>query len=142
MSETIYVKVGRRYKPIYEYDQKVCDSFPVGSHLVVSEPGHQITRFNVNLDFAPVLAALASGREAFVSAIQKATLLTPQKKLNPKELAAFEAWKRATGEETLMLSSASASDVYDAFERAIIEAANRSEKRSEREDSGTRATND
>ena len=138
MSETIYIKSGRRYKPIYEYDQKVCDSFPIGSHLVVSEPGHQITRYNVSPNFAPVLAALASGREAFVNALQKATLLTPQKKLNAKELTAFEAWKKATGEETRMLESASASDVYDAFEKAIIEATNRSEKRSEREDTGTR----
>lgn len=132
MSETIYIKVGRRYKPIYEYDPMVCDSFPEGTHLVVSTPGSRLTRFRVDPDFAPVMAAIAHGREAFISAIQKATLLSPRdKKLSGRELAAFEAWKKATGEETLMLESASASDVYDAFERALIEATRRSPKETE-----------
>lgn len=140
MSETIYIKVGRRYKPIYEYDPKVCDSFPVGSHLVVCEPGHMLTRFRVEPDFAPVLAAIASGREAMVTAIQQATLLRPgDGKLSPKQLKAFEDWKKATGEETLILERPSASDIFDAFERAVIEASDRSEKRSERAEPETRA---
>lgn len=140
MSETIYIKVGRRYKPIYEYDQKVCDSFPVGSHLVVCEPGHRLTRFSVDPDFAPVLAAIAKGRDAAVDVIQKATeaRYTRSVKLSPKELEAFEVWKDATGKDTLVLERASAVEVFEAFEKALIEAARRESERSEDEPSGTR----
>lgn len=139
MSETIYIKAGRRYKPIYEYDPKVCDSFPEGSHLVVCEPGHRLTRFRVDPDFAPVLAAIASGRDAMVTAIQSATMLRQRDgKLNAKELRAFEDWKRATGEETLLLERPSAADIFEAFEKALIDAANRSPKGTEDGDAGTR----
>ncbi len=141
MSETIYIKVGRRYKPIYEYDQKVCDSFPLGAHLVVCEPGHQITRFRVAPDFAPVLAAIAKGRDAMVSAIQNATepRYARNTPLSQQELEAFEAWKKATGQETLRLERASAVEVFEAFEKALIEATKRESERSEDEPSGTRA---
>jgi hypothetical protein len=123
MSETIYVKKGRRYKPIYEYDSLVCDSFPEGSHLVVSTPGCRITRYRVEPDAAPILAAIAMGRDAMIEAIQKASEVSSRDALlSPRELKAFEEWKKATGQETLMLNRPSAVDIFTAFEKALLQA--------------------
>ena len=35
MKKIYYEKVGRRYKPVAEYDPDYLDSFPKGSHLVM-----------------------------------------------------------------------------------------------------------
>ena len=139
MNETIYIKSGRRYKPIYEYDPMVCDSFPEGSHLVVCEPGSRLTRLRVDPNFAPVLAAIAAGRGAMVDAIQNATLLRScGGKLSERELKAFEDWKEATGRETLVLDRPSATEIFEAFEKALIEATKREQERSDGDASGTR----
>lgn len=123
MSETIYIKKGRRYKPIYEYDPLVCDSFPQGSHLVVSTPGCRITRYRVEPDTAPILAAIAMGRDSMVQAIQKASEVSSRDALlSPRELKAFEEWKKATGRETLLLSRPSAVEIFEAFEKALLQA--------------------
>lgn len=123
MSETIYIKKGRRYKPIYEYDPLVCDSFPEGTHLVVSTPGCRITRYRVEPDAAPILAAIALGRDAMIEAIQQASEVSSRDALlSPRELKAFEEWKKATGRETLLLSRPSSVDIFEAFEKALLQA--------------------
>ena len=35
MKKVYYIKEGRRYVPVAEYDQDLMDSFPKGTHIVV-----------------------------------------------------------------------------------------------------------
>jgi hypothetical protein len=79
MKKIFYEKVGRRYKPVYEYDQTLMDAFPKGAHLVLCYPGGQSTRYNVNIDYAPLIAAGRVAEDAVCEAIVKAQDLKPQK---------------------------------------------------------------
>jgi hypothetical protein len=54
---TFYKKVGRRYIPVREYDSECNDAYQHGTHLVVSVPGHKLTRFNIEPELAPLIAA-------------------------------------------------------------------------------------
>ncbi len=72
-------KVGRRYKPVYEYDQTLMDAFPKGAHLVLCYPGGKSTRYNINIDYAPLIAAGRIAEDAVCEAIVKAQELKPQK---------------------------------------------------------------
>ncbi len=79
MKKIFYEKVGRRYKPVYEYDQTLMDAFPKGAHLVLCYPGGKSTRYNINIDYAPLIAAGRVAEDAVCEAIVKAQELKPQK---------------------------------------------------------------
>jgi len=79
MKKIFYEKVGRRYKPVYEYDQTLMDAMPKGAHLVMVYPGGKSTRYNVNIDYAPLIAAGRVAEDAVSYAINKAMELRPQK---------------------------------------------------------------
>lgn len=79
MKKIFYEKVGRRYKPVYEYDQTLLDSFPKGNHLVMVYPGGASRRYNVEPALAPMIAAGRVAEDAVASAITKAMELRPQK---------------------------------------------------------------
>ena len=71
--EIFYKKVGRKYVPVYEYDQTLMDSFPKGSHLVLCYPGGSSRRFNVDPAYAPMIAAGRVAEDAISKAIMDAT---------------------------------------------------------------------
>ena len=52
-----YEKVGRRYVPVAEYDNEFMDSFTKGNHLVMCYPGGSSRRFNIQPDYAALIAA-------------------------------------------------------------------------------------
>lgn len=79
MKKIFYEKIGRRYKPVYEYDQTLMDAFPKGAHLVLCYPGGKSTRYNINIDYAPLIAAGRVAEDAVCEAIVKAQELKPQK---------------------------------------------------------------
>ena len=39
VKKVYYEKIGRRYRPVAEYDSDLLDSFPKGSHLICVYPG-------------------------------------------------------------------------------------------------------
>ena len=57
MKKIYYEKVGRRYKPVAEYDPDYMDSFPKGNHLVICYPGGKSTKYNVDPNRAALIAA-------------------------------------------------------------------------------------
>lgn len=58
MKKTIfYKKEGRKYVPVYEYDQELLDAFPKGTHLVQVYPGGSSRRFNIQPNYAAMIAA-------------------------------------------------------------------------------------
>lgn len=80
MKKIFYEKVGRKYVPVYEYDSSLMDAMPKGAHLVNVYPGGRSTRYNVNIEHAPLIAAARVAEDAICRAIVKAMELKPQKR--------------------------------------------------------------
>ena len=120
MKKIYYEKVGRRYKPVYEYDQTLMDSFPKGSHLVICYPGGQSTRYNIDPAYAPMIAAGRVAEDKISEAIRKASDLRP--KQAPITKAQQEAWENLVkefGEDARMLEWPSAREVADEAVKAM-----------------------
>jgi hypothetical protein len=74
-----YEKRGRKYHPVYEYDSDLLDAFPKGSHLVMVYPGGSSRRYNIDPNYAAMIAAGRVAEDAVSEAINKALDLRPQK---------------------------------------------------------------
>jgi hypothetical protein len=57
MKKIFYEKVGKRYKPVKEYDDILMSAFPKGTHVVVCRLGATSYTYNVDPSIAPLLAA-------------------------------------------------------------------------------------
>lgn len=115
-----YEKVGRKYVPVAEYDSEYLDAFPKGSTLVICHPGGQSRRFNIDPDYAALIAAARVAEEAMIQAMGKASELKPQK--TPITFAQQRAWKglaRAFGTELCTLNGASSYDIVQAGLKAL-----------------------
>jgi len=106
-----YEKVGRKYVPIAEYDSDYLDSFPKGTHIVMSYPGGTSRRYNIDPAFGPMIAAGRYCEDTIATAIVKASELRPSKSLITEEQRV--AWARlsaALGEESHALQWPAARD--------------------------------
>ncbi len=79
MKKIFYEKVGRRYVPVSEYDNELLDAFPKGTHIVMCYPGGQSRRFNIDPNYAAMIAAGRVAEDAISTALQKALELRPQR---------------------------------------------------------------
>jgi hypothetical protein len=79
MKKIFYEKVGRRYKPVYEYDQTLMDAFPKGNHLVMCNPGGKSIRYHIDPNYAAMIAAGVVAEDAVSAAIVESQELKPQK---------------------------------------------------------------
>jgi hypothetical protein len=119
-----YEKVGRRYKPVSEYDSEYLDSFPQGTHLVMAYPGGQSRRFNINPNYAAMIAAGRVAEDAICRAISKASELRPQR--TPITEAQQKAWQKLAkemGDELCTLHGLSVHDCAEAGVKAMQEEA-------------------
>lgn len=93
MKRILYEKVGKRYKPVSEYDPVMLDSFPKGSHIVMCYPGGQSRRYNIDPAFGPMIAAGRYAEDAISKTIMDASSLrTPSNKkpITERQRAAWE----------------------------------------------------
>lgn len=117
---TLYKKVGRRYVPVAEYDNEVLDSFPKGTHLVICYPGGQSRRFNIDPNYAAMIAAGRVAEDAICKAINKAAELRPQRTpLTFEQKQAWEALAKAFGDELTTLRGLSIHDCAEAGVKAM-----------------------
>jgi len=126
MKKVYYEKIGRRYVPVSEYDPDIRDSLPRGDHLISVYPGGQSTRFNVNPDYASLIAAGRVAEDAICEAIRQASELRPNQ--TPITAGQKRAWLKLAkefGEDLCMLKSASAREVAEAGVQAMQEEANK-----------------
>jgi hypothetical protein len=117
MKKIYYVKQGRRYVPVAEYDNDLMDSFHKGNHLVMVYPGGTSRRFNIDPNYAAMIAAGKVAEDAICRAISKASELRP--KNTPITEAQQKAWKKFSkemGDELCTLYGLSA---YDCAEAAV-----------------------
>lgn len=115
-----YEKVGRKYVPVAEYDNDFMDSFTKGTHLVMSYPGGQSRRYNIDPNYAAMIAAARVAEDAICKAISKASELRP--KQTPITLGQKKAWEKLAkefGDELCTLNGLSVHDCAEAGVKAM-----------------------
>jgi hypothetical protein len=120
MKKIYYVKEGRRYKPVAEYDNDLMDSFHKGNHLVMVYPGGTSRRFNIEPALAPMIAAGRFAEDAICTAMMNASELKPQR--TPLTEAQQKAWRNLAdtfGDELCTLQGASVRDCAEAGVKAM-----------------------
>ena len=120
MKKVYYEKRGRRYYPVAEYDNDYMDSFPKGNHLVMCYPGGTSRRFNVEPNYAAMIAAGRVAEDAICRSISKAAELRP--KNTPITEAQKKAWNKLAkemGDELCTLYGLSVRDCAEAGVQAM-----------------------
>lgn len=84
MKKIFYEKVGRRYKPVSEYDNDLLDAFPKGTHLVMCYPGGSSRRFNIDPNYAALIAAGRVAEDAISKKIMDVTEIRRQQRHETK----------------------------------------------------------
>ena len=120
MKKIFYEKVGRRYRPVHEYDSDLLNSLPKGSHLINVYPGGQSTRYNIDPNYAAMIAAGRVAEDAMSEAIRKASELRPQRTtITPGQKRAWENLAREFDTDLATLQINSARDIAEAGLRAM-----------------------
>jgi hypothetical protein len=120
MKKIYYEKIGRKYVPVAEYDNDLLDSFPKGNHLVMSYPGGTSRRFNIDPNYAAMIAAGRVAEDAICKAISKASELRPKSTpITPKQKKAWEALAKAFGDDLCTLHGLSVHDCAEAGIKAM-----------------------
>lgn len=120
MKKVFYEKVGRRYVPVREYDSDFLDAFPKGTHIIMSYPGGQSTRYNIDPAYGPMIAAGRVAEDVMCRAMVKASELKPSKQpITEEQRAAWENLARTFGQEMYTLNGTSVSDIVQAGVEAM-----------------------
>jgi len=126
VKKIFYEKVGRRYVPVSEYDNELLDSFPKGNHLVMCYPGGTSRRFNIDPNYAAMIAAGRVAEDAMCKAMNKASELRPAKTpITPEQQAAWKKLAEAFGDELATLQGSSINDIAQAGINAMMEEADK-----------------
>jgi len=120
MKKLYYIKEGRRYVPVSEYDQDLMSSFPKGTHIVMCYPGGSSRRYGIDPAFAPMIAAGRYAEDAIRYAIHKQSEAQPKERpITKRQKAAWEEMKAAFGDEFFSLTFASTHDLAEAGVNAM-----------------------
>ena len=120
-----YEKVGRRYVPVAEYDDTLLDSFPKGNHLVMCYPGGSSRRFNIEPNYAALIAAGRVAEDAISQAVVKASEMRPHRRpITEKQKKAWANLNKAFGDERYFIEIPSAREIAEAGIKALQDEAN------------------
>ena len=126
MKKIFYEKVGRRYIPVAEYDNELLDSFPKGNHLVMSYPGGTSRRFNIDPNYAAMIAAGRVAEDAICEALRKSSEMKPQRTpITPGQKKAWEKLAKEFGDELCPLTYGSTRDHAEAAVKAMMQEADK-----------------
>jgi hypothetical protein len=124
MKKIYYEKVGRRYKPVSEYDSDFLDSFTKGTHLVMSYPGGKSIRYNIDPNYAAMIAAGRVAEDAVSDAIRKAQDLKPQKQpITEHQLKLWRELAESFEQDDYPLTRPAARDAAEAAVKALMQEA-------------------
>jgi len=124
MKKIFYEKKGRRYVPVAEYDNDFMDSFPKGNHLVMSYPGGSSRRFNIDPNYAAMIAAGRVAEDAICDSLRKSSEMKPQRTpITPGQKKAWEKLAKEFGDELCPLTYGSTRDHAEAAVKAMMEEA-------------------
>ena len=125
MKKIYYEKIGRRYVPVSEYDSEYLDSFSKGTHIVMCYPGGQSRRYNINPNYAALIAAGRVAEDAICEAMCKASEMRPQRTpLTPGQIKAWNKLAKEFGNDLVTLTMGSVRDHAEAGVNAMIAEAN------------------
>jgi hypothetical protein len=120
MKKIYYEKVGRRYVPVAEYDSTYLDSFPKGNHLVMCYPGGSSRRFNIDANYAAMIAAGRVAEDAISSAVVRASEMRPHNTpITEKQKKAWEALAKAFDNDRYYIEIPSAREIAEAGVKAM-----------------------
>jgi len=124
MKKIFYEKVGRKYVPVYEYDQTLMDAFPKGTHIVMCYPGGQSTRYNINPNYASMIAAGRLAEDEISKKMMEASEIRLQRKdrdkqLTPSQRAAWDNLVNEFGDSAKQLEWASVREIAEAGVNAM-----------------------
>ena len=120
MKKIYYEKKGRRYVPVAEYDSDHLDSFPKGNHLVMCYPGGTSRRYNIDPNYAAMIAAGRVAEDAISKAVQQASEMRPHNKpITEKQKKAWENLAKAFGNERYYIEIPSAREISEAGVKAM-----------------------
>jgi hypothetical protein len=124
MKKIYYEKQGRRYVPVAEYDNELLDSFPKGNHIVMCYPGGTSRRFNIDPDYAAMIAAGRVAEDAISKKIMEATEIRRNYKnrntpLTPGQRAAWDKLIEEFGEDARQLEWPSVRECAEAGVKAM-----------------------
>ena len=106
--------------PVAEYDNELLDSFPKGNHLVMCYPGGSSRRFNIDPNYAAMIAAGRVAEDAVCDAMRKASELRPaQTPITPEQKAAWQQLAQSFGSELCTLHGTSTRDIAEAAVKAM-----------------------
>jgi hypothetical protein len=120
MKKVYYEKIGRKYVPVSEYDSEYLDSFSKGTHIVMCYPGGQSRRYNINPNYAAMIAAGRVAEDAMCTAIREASEMRPQK--TPITEGQRKAWNKLAkefGDDLATLQINCARDIAEAGIKAM-----------------------
>ena len=125
VKKILYEKVGRRYVPVAEnYDDHY--TFPKGNHLVMCYPGGESRQYNIDPNYAALIAASRVAEDAMCKALNKASEMRPAR--TPITPAQQRAWKKLAkefGDELCTLNGASIHDIAEAGVQALQQEADK-----------------
>ena len=105
---------------------ELVDSFSKGTHIVMCYPGGQSRRYNIDPNYATLIAAGRVAEDAMCQAMHKASEMKP--KQTPITEGQRKAWKKLAkefGDELATLNCASSHDIAEAGLKAMQEEADR-----------------
>jgi hypothetical protein len=119
VKKILYEKVGRRYVPVAEnYDDHY--TFPKGNHLVMCYPGGESRQYNIDPNYAALIAASRVAEDAMCKALNKASEMRPTRTpITPAQQRAWKKLAREFGDELCTLNGASIHDIAEAGVRAL-----------------------
>ena len=116
---TLYKKVGRRYKPVAEYEE--LDSYPEGAHLVVCRPGSTMRRFDIDPDRAGLLAAAEPLRGQIRALVVELHRMRPTRRpVTMQQAAAWRRFQKEMGNDAYAVEYASVGEIADAVVDLIV----------------------
>lgn len=127
MKKLFYIKEGRKYVPVSEYDSDLLDAFTKGTHMVQVYPGGSSRRYNIEPAYAPMIAAGRVCEDAISRVIMEHSALRVPEKHKPlteEQRTAWEAFNRAMGDERFALEWCSYREAAEAGVKAMMDEAN------------------
>jgi hypothetical protein len=120
MKKIYYEKKGRRYVPVSEYDSEYLDSFSKGTHIVMCYPGGQSRRYNIDPNYAAMIAAGRVAEDAISKAVVKASEMRPHNKpITEKQRKAWEALAKSFGDDRYYIKIPSAREIAEEGVKAM-----------------------
>ena len=117
---TFYIKEGRRYRPVREYDQTLMDAMPKGAHIVMVYPGGQSTRYSIDPAYAPMIAAGRVAEDAISKALMRASDMRPKEQpLTQEQRDAWNHLVEVMGDSARMLEWPSAREACEEAVKAM-----------------------